>query len=144
MKANRKSNIKEIKTIVYEAASVNVCERTLRTYLHSAGLFGRVTIKKPLISLSNRLKRLSWCKAKGKWTLQKWRRVIWSDEKKFNLFSSDGKQYVWREVHKKLNVACQTPTIKFGGGSVMIWSCFSWYGKGPLVVVDGTLTAEKY
>src|SRR5215813_1986671 len=36
------------------------------------------------------------------------------------------------------------PTVKFGGGSVMVWGCFSWWGLGPLVVIDGTLNQKTY
>src|SRR5215469_16074634 len=36
------------------------------------------------------------------------------------------------------------PTLKHGGGSVMVWSCFSWNGLGPLIIIDGNLNAKKY
>ena len=26
----------------------------------------------------------------------------------------------------------------------MVWGCFSWWGTGPLVVVEGTLNKERY
>jgi transposase len=36
------------------------------------------------------------------------------------------------------------PTVKFGGGSVMVWGCISWWGVGPLVVIEGTLNQDRY
>ena len=46
-----------------------------------------------------------------------WKNVILSDESKFNLFGSDGRQMVWRKVNKE-NLL---PTVKHG---VVLW----WYG----------------
>jgi len=36
------------------------------------------------------------------------------------------------------------PTIKFGGGSLMIWAYFCWNKFGPIVTIQGTMNQEKY
>jgi DDE superfamily endonuclease len=70
--------------------------------------------------------------------------VVFSDESRFCLFHSDGRAKVWRRVGERYHPDCMTPTVKFGGGSVMVWGCFSWWGVGPLVVIKDTLNQNRY
>ena len=70
--------------------------------------------------------------------------IIYSDESKFNLFYSDGKVSVWREPKCGLDSKYITPTVKHGGGSIMLWGCFSYYGVGKLCVIRGNMDAAKY
>jgi len=72
------------------------------------------------------------------------RTIIFTDESKFNLRYSDGKLFVWRTPGTGLQERHIEPTLKFGGGSVMVWACFSYYGPGELVFIDGLMDAAKY
>ena len=66
-----------------------------------------------------------------------------SDESKFNLVISDGRQYV-RRKRDRLNPMCVKKAVKFGGGSVMVWGMFSSEGVGPLIRINGTVNAKVY
>ncbi len=54
--------------------------------------------------------------------------VLWSDETKINLFGSDGVKRVWRQPGEEYKDKCVLPTVKHGGGSVMVWGCMSAAG----------------
>ena len=131
------------KQIVEEGAE-NLSVRTVQRRLVDAGLFGRRPVKKPLISKKNRTARLEFAKAHVNWTEQQWNTILWSDESKFNLFGSDGTCYVRRPVRKRLDKKYQWPTVKHGGGNIMVWGCFSSSGTGPIVKIEGKMDKKVY
>ena len=49
-----------------------------------------------------------------------WNHVLWSDEMKINLFGSDGFKHVWRWLGGEYKDKCVMPTVKHGGGNVMV------------------------
>ncbi len=52
-----------------------------------------------------------------------WNHVLWSDETKINLFGSDCVKRVWWQPGEEYKDKCVLPTVKHGGGSVMVWGC---------------------
>uniref|UniRef100_A0AAZ3Q2H8 Transposase n=1 Tax=Oncorhynchus tshawytscha TaxID=74940 RepID=A0AAZ3Q2H8_ONCTS len=50
-------------------------------------------------------------------------KILWSDETKIKLFGVNAKRQVWRKPGT-------IPTMKHGGGSIMLWGCFSAAGTG--------------
>ena len=100
--------------------------------------------KKPLVSSGHKKKRLAFALKYQHWTVEDWKRVIWSDETKINRIGSDGQEYVWKKKGEGLIAREVQGIVKFGGGSLMIWGCIGWNGVGILSEVEERMNAEQY
>lgn len=138
----RKTAIGHMKDLKDEG--INLSESTVRRRLREHGLFGRVARKKPLLRAYNVKKRLAWAKSHKHWTTDDWRKVIWSDESKFTLFQTTGKSYVRRRAGEAHLPECIVPTVKHGGGNVMVWGCFRAGKKGKLHWIKDTMDQHVY
>ena len=52
-------------------------------------------------------------------------------------------QYVWRKKNKVFNEKNTLPTVKHGGGSVMLWGCFASTGTGKLHHINRMMDSIK-
>src|SRR5688572_29993593 len=144
VKSNRQQSARQLQSNFVQSSGTVVSIKTIKRALHEAGYHSRVAVRKPLISAKNRRDRLQWCRQHQGWTDEQWKKVIWSDESRFTLFKSDGKTRVWRLPKEKYDIDCVVPTVKYGGGGVMVWGCFTWESLGPLVRAEGTINSQKY
>lgn len=68
-------------------------------------------------------------------------KIIWSDEKRFNLDGPDGFSGYWRDLRSDPRILSKR---SFGGGGCMVWSGFSSIGKLPVVFIRGNMNSEGY
>lgn len=118
--------------------------QTVRRALVANGCRARTKKKKPQLVARQRLRRLLWAEKYKNWTVEDWKRVIWSDEKKFNRLCSDGILYYWSIDKNAMADAGIEQTLKFGGGSVMVWGCFTWLGVGGIEQVEGRMDSTQF
>ena len=121
-----------------------VSSQTVRRVLKNHSFKAVTKKKKPLLSAVHRKKRLAFALKYKEWTLEDWKRVIWSDETKINRLGSDGKQWAWKQVGEGLISREIQGTVKFGGGNIMVWGCMGWEGVGQLAEVEGRMDADQY
>ncbi len=117
---------------------------TVQRKLKAAGLKAVVKQKKPLLTAAHKRARLDWAIAHQDWTLEDWKQVVWSDETKINRLGSDGKHYVWKQPGEGPSECTVQGTLKFGGGSLMLWACMLWEGPGFACKIDGKMDADLY
>ena len=140
IKVNPRLSAPKIVTEVKTELGKSISESTARRIIKRQGYNGRVARKKPFVNLVNRRNRLNFAKEHIQKDVSWWDDVIFLDESKFNIFGSDGKTMVWRKPNEELKGKYITPTVKYGGGSVMVWGCISAKGVGNLVFIDGIMT----
>ena len=141
---NRRLTAPEIAASLNSTRQTPVCTDTVRRRLRSVGLMGRVAKKKPLLRSANRKKRLQWARDHKNWSIDDWNRVLWTDESKFEVFGSKRRTFVRRRSNEKMLDACLTPSVKHGGGNVMIWGCFGNGRVGNLFQIKGILDQRGY
>jgi hypothetical protein len=87
--------------------------------LKSLNFQAEIKKKKPFLNKKHMIQRLNWAKAHQSWTKDDWKRMIFSDETKINVWGSDGCKYFWRRLDDKLQFHYFDLTVKHGGGSFM-------------------------
>uniref|UniRef100_A0A8C9RQZ3 Transposase Tc1-like domain-containing protein n=1 Tax=Scleropages formosus TaxID=113540 RepID=A0A8C9RQZ3_SCLFO len=144
VKSNRKKRTVEL-TVMFNSESKSISTHTMQRELKGVGLSSCVALRKPLISEANRGKKgFNFLRSIKNWTLEQWKKAMWSDESRFTLFQSDGSIRVRREADEMMHPLCLVPTVQTCGGSVMIWGCFSWSGIGSAKLCAQKMRSADY
>jgi len=112
---------KEISGLGYKLTA-----KTAANTLRSMGFSAGIKKKKPFLKQKNQKARLAWAKRHQHWTVEDWKRVIFSDETKINVWGSDGIKYYWARPGEKMKPHHLDLTVKHGNGSLMMWGCMTY------------------
>lgn len=123
---------------------IALCDQTVRNVLRENNYHGRTDRRKPFISKVNRKKRLLFAKMYKNKDANFWKRVVFTDESKYNIFGSDGRGKVWRRPNELLRMKNIVSTVKHGGGNVMVWGCMAASGVGKLHFIECTMDRWVY
>lgn len=131
---------KALRNITNESLSA----QTVRRNLKIAGMKAVVKKKKPFLSKKHRKERMDFALTHQHWTVEDWKKVVWSDETKINRLGLDGRKWVWKKAGEGLSDRLVQGTQKHGGGSVMVWGCMLWEGPGYACRIDGIMDGDLY
>lgn len=123
---------------------LSVSEETVRRLLGKNNIKSYNRLKKPALTKRHMMTRLSFCKVVGNWDLTDWKKIIFSDESKFNLHGADSASRVWCRANQRFDQANIKAVKKFGGGNVMVWGCITSSGVGKIVKISNKMNSAEY
>ncbi len=123
-----------------KAAGTIVTKKTIGNTLRREGLKSCSAHKVPLLKKAHVQARLKSASDSE----ENWVKVLWSDETKIELFGISSPRRVWRRRNAAYDPKNAIPTIKHGGGNIMLWWCFSTKGTGQLHRIKGTMDGDMY
>ena len=141
---NPKISATKLRNDLIDTVGKDVSSETIRRILHDNNLSSCVAVVKPLLTQSHIDRRFELAKRWIMKPLDYFKSVIFSDETRFNLFQSDGRVKVWRVPGSRYDLANCSPSVKFGGGSVMVWGCICYENVGALEIIDKTMDSITY
>ncbi len=112
-----------------KAAGTIVTKKTIGNTVRREGLKSCSARKVPLLKKAH----VQACLKFANDSEENWVKVLWSDETKIQLF-------VWRSRNAAYDPKNTIPTIKNGGGNIMLWGCFSAKGTVQLHRIKGMIS----
>src|SRR5260370_19584254 len=138
--SGRLDNAVQATQFINSTISNPITPQTVRNVLKEAGFRSATKKKVPMLKGTHHQQHLKFAQYHENWTVEDWKRVLWTDETKINRIV-----YIWKQQGEPLSDQTTTPTVKHGGGNnLMVWGCIGWNGVGVLTEVQGIMNAEQY
>ena len=141
---NKKLSTRKMARKLEETMGEKISYGSVKNYLNDLNFFSYSPLKKPLLTMRHTKLRFEACERWIKLPEEKIKAMVFSDESKYNLQNSDGVARIWQTPGTGLKQENVKGSLKFGGGSVMVWGCFSYYGVGELTFIDTKMDAPYY
>lgn len=124
-----------------QKAGVQTNIKNVRRVINGAAHIKRRKMKRiPPLSNSHKERRKQFARDHIHWK-EEWKKILFSDEKKFNLDGPDGWAYYYHDLRKEEKVFSKR---QFGGGSVMVWGGIGYNKKTDIVFVSGKMKSRHY
>ena len=73
-----------------------------------------------------------------------WNNALWTDETKVEISGHKAQRHIWQKPNTAYQHKHLIPTVKDGGGGVMIWASFAATGHGHLADIELTMNSSVY
>uniref|UniRef100_A0AAY5KC77 Transposase Tc1-like domain-containing protein n=1 Tax=Esox lucius TaxID=8010 RepID=A0AAY5KC77_ESOLU len=124
-------------------AGTTVSKRSISKTLRHHGLKSWSARKVPLLKPAHVQARLKFAYVHLDDPEEEREKVMWSDETKIQLFGLNSTRRVWRKNKDEYNPKNTIPTVKHGGGNIILWGCFS--AKGTILhCIEGRMDGAIY
>ncbi|KAI4889951.1 hypothetical protein NFI96_007815, partial [Prochilodus magdalenae] len=131
-KTTREELVNDLKRAGTTVSKVTV-GNTLRRHSLKSGMARKV----PLLKSAHVQARLKFAHDHLDDPEESWEKVLWSD-------GLNSTRRVWRTKNDEYHPKNTIPTVKYGGGSIMLWGCFSAHGTGRLHCMKERMTGAMY
>ena len=112
--------------------------------LREANIKKSLAKSRPRLKPEHVAKRLRWATVHRDWTVEDFKRVIWSNECSVEISKDPRQQWVFREPEEEWLAECIHPKKKDKGISLMVLRCFWGEKKGPLVPITQNINKNRY
>ncbi|UYV84357.1 hypothetical protein LAZ67_X001927 [Cordylochernes scorpioides] len=121
-----------------------VSKMTINRRLRALNLRARRPLRCLPLTPVHRQVRLQWCRKRSTWNCADWGRIVFSDKSCFLLCPDDHRKRVWRRPGQRVDPGLTVEHHTGPQQGVMVWGAISFDSRTPLVVIPGTLTAQRY
>ncbi|KAK3553538.1 hypothetical protein QTP70_004175 [Hemibagrus guttatus] len=108
----RNATVMEITTWAQEYFQKTLSVNTIHRAIRRCRLKLYRSKKKPYLNMIQKRRRFLWAKAHLKWTVAKWKTVLWSDESKFEVLFGKLGRHVIRTKEDKDNPSCYQRSVQ--------------------------------
>jgi hypothetical protein len=140
----RKNRYGREMTCAYISAELGnaISPMTVWRILRAAGMKKTKPTRKPGLTEKMKRDRFQFCLLHQDWTLEDWKRVIWSDETSVILNHRRGGYRVWRTSEERYVKSVIRERWK-GFAEFQFWGCYTYDSKGPCHIWHPETAQEK-
>ncbi|MBW0592240.1 hypothetical protein O181_131955 [Austropuccinia psidii MF-1] len=120
---------------IINSITKEVSSRTVQRVLHKEGIFSRIAVIKPHLRPQHFNKQLAVARAHVNWSVEDWKKVIWTDKSSFELLEKPTPTCIWRTQGERYSFDCQVAQHHSGRQSMMVWAGFCDTKQSAIIIM---------